>query len=106
MMAAFTALTGSRMRNPGLYRLGASRRAGLHSPGTANATEQPEPSSPLVAGKAQHTQEGASPRFVVTSLKRTGAVAYDARALDEDLDRDRRLARPRTAIARTVPAVR
>ena len=31
-----------------------------------------------VIGKAEHTLEGANPRFVVTSLKRT---AYDARAL-------------------------
>ena len=37
-----------------------------------------------VVGKAEHTQEGANPRFVVTSLKRT-RVAYDARALYEDL---------------------
>ena len=35
-----------------------------------------------VIGKAEHTLEGANPRFVVTSLKRT---AYDARALYEDL---------------------
>jgi hypothetical protein len=37
-----------------------------------------------VIGKAEHTLEGANPRFVVTSLKRT-RVAYDARALYEDL---------------------
>ena len=37
-----------------------------------------------VVGKAEHTLEGANPRFVVTSLKRT-RVAYDARALYEDL---------------------
>ena len=33
-----------------------------------------------VVGKAEHTLEGANPRFVVTSLKRTH-TAYDARAL-------------------------
>jgi hypothetical protein len=37
-----------------------------------------------VVGKAEHTLEGANPRFVVTSLKRT-RVAYDARALYEQL---------------------
>jgi len=37
-----------------------------------------------VVGKAEHTLEGGNPRFVVTSLKRT-RVAYDARALYEDL---------------------
>ena len=37
-----------------------------------------------VIGKAEHTLDGANPRFVVTSLKRT-RVAYDARALYEDL---------------------
>ncbi|HEY6353378.1 MAG TPA: IS1380 family transposase [Burkholderiaceae bacterium] len=37
-----------------------------------------------VIGKAEHTLEGANPRFIVTSLKRT-RVAYDARALYEDL---------------------
>src|ERR1700735_2409776 len=37
-----------------------------------------------VVGKAEHTLEGANPRFIVTSLKRT-RVAYDARALYEDL---------------------
>ena len=37
-----------------------------------------------VVGKAEHTLDGANPRFVVTSLKRT-RVAYDARALYEDL---------------------
>ena len=37
-----------------------------------------------VVGKAEHTLEGANPRFVVTSLKRT-RTAYDARALYEDL---------------------
>src|ERR1700726_1350757 len=37
-----------------------------------------------VVGKAEHTLEAANPRFVVTSLKRT-RVAYDARALYEDL---------------------
>src|SRR5271170_7860373 len=37
-----------------------------------------------VVGKAEHTLEGSNPRFVVTSLKRT-RVAYDARALYEDL---------------------
>jgi Transposase DDE domain group 1 len=35
-----------------------------------------------VVGKAEHNQDGANPRFVVTSLKRT---RYDARALYEDL---------------------
>jgi hypothetical protein len=35
-------------------------------------------------GKAEHTLNGSNPRFVVTSLKRT-RVAYDARALYEDL---------------------
>ena len=34
--------------------------------------------------KAEHTLEGANPRFVATSLKRT-RLAYDARALYEDL---------------------
>ena len=34
-----------------------------------------------VVGKAEHTQDGANPRFVVTSLKRT---RFDARALYED----------------------
>jgi Transposase DDE domain group 1 len=37
-----------------------------------------------VIGKAEHTLEGANPRFVVTSLKRS-RVSYDARALSEDL---------------------
>jgi len=37
-----------------------------------------------VIGKAEHTLDGANPRFVVTSLKRT-RVGYDARALYEDL---------------------
>ena len=37
-----------------------------------------------VIGKAEHTLEGANPRFVVTSLKRT-CVAYDASALYEQL---------------------
>jgi hypothetical protein len=37
-----------------------------------------------VVGKAEHTLEGSNPRFVVTSLKRS-RVAYDARALYEDL---------------------
>ena len=37
-----------------------------------------------VVGKAEHTIEGANPRFIVTSLKRT-RVGYDARALYEDL---------------------
>ncbi len=37
-----------------------------------------------VIGKAEHTMEGANPRFIVTSLKRT-RVGYDARALYEDL---------------------
>jgi len=36
-----------------------------------------------VVGKAEHTLDGANPRFVVTSLKRTRAL--DARALYEDL---------------------
>jgi hypothetical protein len=37
-----------------------------------------------VVGKAEHTLDGANPRFVVTSLKRTHA-GFDARALYEDL---------------------
>jgi len=37
-----------------------------------------------VIGKAEHTLDGANPRFVVTSLRRTG-VTYDARAVYEDL---------------------
>ncbi len=37
-----------------------------------------------VVGKAEHTLDGADPRFIVTSLKRTRS-AYDARALYEDL---------------------
>ena len=37
-----------------------------------------------VVGKAEHTPDGANPRFVVTSLKRT-RIAADARALYEDL---------------------
>ena len=37
-----------------------------------------------VVGKAEHTLDGSNPRFVVTSLKCT-RVAYDARALYEDL---------------------
>ena len=37
-----------------------------------------------VIGKAEHTPDGANPRFIVTSLKRT-RVAYDARALYEAL---------------------
>ncbi len=37
-----------------------------------------------VIGKAEHTLEGANPRFIVTSLKRS-RVAYDARALYEQL---------------------
>ena len=37
-----------------------------------------------VVGKAEHTLDGANPRFVVTSLKRT-RTACDARALYEDL---------------------
>jgi len=37
-----------------------------------------------VIGKAEHTLEGANPRFIVTSLKRTH-VAYDPRSLYEDL---------------------
>jgi hypothetical protein len=35
-----------------------------------------------VVGKAEHTTQGANPRFVVTSLRR---AAYDARTLYEDL---------------------
>ncbi|MGH8734435.1 MAG: IS1380 family transposase, partial [Burkholderiales bacterium] len=37
-----------------------------------------------VVGKAEHTTEGANPRFVVTSLGRT-CLAHEARALYEDL---------------------
>jgi len=37
-----------------------------------------------VIGKAEHTTEGANPRFVVTSLGRT-CLAYEARPLYEDL---------------------
>ena len=37
-----------------------------------------------MVGKAEHTLDGSNPRFVVTSLKCT-RVAYDARALYEDL---------------------
>ena len=37
-----------------------------------------------VVGKAEHTLDGANPRFIVTSLKPT-RVGYDARALYEDL---------------------
>jgi hypothetical protein len=37
-----------------------------------------------VVGKAEHTLDGSNPHFVVTSLKCT-RVAYDARALYEDL---------------------
>ena len=37
-----------------------------------------------VVGKAEHTLEGANPRFVVTSLKRS-RFAHDARTLYEDL---------------------
>jgi hypothetical protein len=37
-----------------------------------------------VVGKAEHTLEGANPRFIVTSLRRS-RVAYDARALYEKL---------------------
>ena len=37
-----------------------------------------------VVGKAEHTLDGANPRFVVTSLKRT-RITYDARTLYEDL---------------------
>jgi hypothetical protein len=37
-----------------------------------------------VVGKAEHTLDGSNPRFIVTSLKCT-RVAYDARALYEDL---------------------
>jgi hypothetical protein len=37
-----------------------------------------------VVGKAEHTAEGANPRFVVTSLGRT-CLAYEARTLYEDL---------------------
>ena len=37
-----------------------------------------------VVGKAEHTLEGANPRFIVTSLRRSH-VAYDARALYEKL---------------------
>jgi hypothetical protein len=37
-----------------------------------------------VVGKAEHTTEGANPRFVVTSLGRT-FLAHEARALYEDL---------------------
>ena len=37
-----------------------------------------------VIGKAEHTPDGANPRFIVTSLKRT-RVACDARALYEHL---------------------
>ena len=37
-----------------------------------------------VVGKAEHTAEGANPRFVVTSLKRT-CLAHEARPLYEDL---------------------
>ena len=48
-----------------------------------------------VVGKAEHTLEGANPRFVVTSLKRTH-TASDARALYEDLAPAERL---RTASA-------
>ena len=37
-----------------------------------------------VVGKAEHTLEGANPRFIVTSLRRS-RVGYDARALYEKL---------------------
>ena len=37
-----------------------------------------------VVGKAEYTPEGANPRFIVSSLKRT-RLGYDARALYEDL---------------------
>jgi hypothetical protein len=37
-----------------------------------------------VVGKAEHSTEGANPRFIVTSLKRT-CLAREARALYEDL---------------------
>jgi hypothetical protein len=37
-----------------------------------------------VVGKAEYTLEGANPRFIVTSLKRS-RVGYDARALYEKL---------------------
>ena len=37
-----------------------------------------------VIGKAEHTPDGANPRFIVTSLKRT-RVTYDARPLYGDL---------------------
>ena len=37
-----------------------------------------------VVGKAEHTLEGANPRFIVTSLKHTRR-AFDSRALYEDL---------------------
>ena len=37
-----------------------------------------------VVGKAEHTTEGANPRFIVTSLGRT-CLAYEARPLYEDI---------------------
>ena len=40
-------------------------------------------------GKAEHTPEGANPRFIVTSLKRT-CLGHEARALYEELYRSRR----------------
>ena len=38
-----------------------------------------------VVGKAEHTLDGSNPRFVVTSHQTHSRVAYDARALYEDL---------------------
>ena len=51
-----------------------------------------------VIGKAGHTLEGANPRFIVTSLKRSRGV-YDARALYEERCENTSVA-PRYADAR------
>jgi hypothetical protein len=52
-----------------------------------------------VVGKAEHTPQGANPRFVVTSLRR---AAYDARTLYEDLYRARRGRKPHRRAIRAV----
>ena len=69
--------TGSRPRHFSVYQAGGVRDFQYCTIDSWSRTRR-------VVGKAEHTLEGANPRFVVTSLKCT-RVAYDPRALYEDL---------------------
>src|SRR5208337_403041 len=61
-----------------------SAKSRLSEPDSSDCTHKSWSRTRRVIGKAEHTLDGANPRFVVTSLKRTCA-GYDARALYEDL---------------------